>query len=419
MTEEVKVVLVHPDKQHSFKTATALLNMDVLDRYITTVYDKPGSLTRLCAKLVKGNFKKKLQAHRSSEIPDEKIVQFSEFLSLLLFVLVRLDKRGNLYSKLKIYRDTVFNKKVARYCKKNNIDAVVSFDVLSAQLYECLNGLGIKKIIDMSAPYFPEMYSIFERETEKYAASSLQKTLQSPMVKYWKKQNAYEASKADAFLVASEFTKQTLVVNGVEESKIFKCVYGLDHTLFNAQDRTAKPFEPLNCIYVGNVTEQKGYRYLVEAIEQIELVSAKMVNFIVAGAYNAQDDLIAKMKEKVTFTGYLMQNDLKKILLDSHVIVFPSLADGFGLSVLEAMACGVVPICSKNAGVSDLIEDGKNGFTVNAADSKAIYEKLIFLEQNRELLSEMSRNAVVSAQRMVWENYYNDVKRAINTVFRM
>ena len=54
MENKKKVILVHPDKQHSFQTAAVLLDMGVLDKYITTVYDKPGSLTHFVTKVTKG-----------------------------------------------------------------------------------------------------------------------------------------------------------------------------------------------------------------------------------------------------------------------------------------------------------------------------------------------------------------------------
>ncbi len=413
-----KVVLVHPDKQHSFQTATALLAMGTLTQYITTVYDRPGSLTHLLTKLTKGSFKKKLQAHRSEDIPNVKVKQFTELLSLSLLILVRLDKSKRFYSKVKIFRDKVFNKKVARYCIKHNIDGVISFDVVSAQLYKALGDHQIVKILDMSAPYFPYMCSIFEKEAEKYPDTLLHSTLDTPLFDYWKQQAAYEIANTDAFLVASDFTKKTLTESGADESKIFKCVYGLNHSFFNANGRTESATDTLRCVYVGNVTEQKGCRYLFDVIKKIRCDNALKADFTVVGAYNPADPLIAEASDLCTFTGHILPNQLKDILLNSDIMVFPSLADGFGFSVLEAMACGVVPICSRNAGVSDLIKDGENGFVVDAMDSAAIFEKLQYLNQNRAALAVMSTKAAKATDSVIWENYYNAVKNTITCMLK-
>lgn len=417
MNNKTKLVLVHPDKQHSFKTAKALIEAGTLERYITTVYDKPGSLTHLCTKLCRGAFKKKLQAHRSSEIPDSSVKQYTEFLSLLLLIMVRIDKSKKLYSKLKMLRDKLFNKKVARYCIKNNIDAVISFDVVSAQLYKALDKSNVVKIIDMSAPQYSYMCSLFEKEIEKYPDSSLTQILNAPLTGYWRTQSEYEIKMADAFLAASDFTKASLVMSGADEDKIYKCVYGINHDFFNSEDRIKETSETLKCVYVGNITEQKGFRYLFEAIRKIRSEGVK-VNFTMIGAYNPEDTLIKEAMSYCEFTGHILPTRLKEILLQSDVVVFPSLADGFGFSVLEAMACGVVPICSLNAGVSDLIKHEENGLLISAMDSEAIYEGVIKLYENRELLHKLSAATSKSAKAVVWSGYYDDVNNSVDKILK-
>ncbi len=409
-----KVVLVHPDKQHSFKTAAALLDMGVLDKYITTVYDKPGSLTHLITKLTKGTFKKKLQAHRSEDIPDAEVKLYTQFLSLLLLILVRLDKSKRFYSKVKVFRDTRFNKKVAKYCKKHGITTVVSFDVVSAQLYDALGDYKITKVLDMSAPHFDYMCKIFEGEVAKYPDSSVKGLLDSPMFHYWRSQSKKEIAVADAFLVASDFTKKSLVDSGADASKIHKCVYGLNHGLFNADDRTENTTDTLRCVYVGSITEQKGCRYLFETARRIKADGKYPIEFTVVGGYDPSNPLIECAKDYCRFTGYVLPDRLKQILLESDVFIFPSLADGFGFSVLEAMACGVVPISSRNAGVSDLVEDGKSGFVIDPMDVDAMQALLAKLYDNRALLSQMSRAASESTKNIIWDNYFADICAAFS-----
>ena len=114
-----------------------------------------------------------------------------------------------------------------------------------------------------------------------------------------------------------------------------------------------------------------------------------------------------------------MPTKLKQILLSSDVMIFPSLADGFGFAVLEAMACGVVPICSRNAGISDIIENGKNGFVVDAANANAIFEKMLLLKKDCTLLHKLSKNAVESAAQMCWINYYASIGKMVQIITAM
>lgn len=414
MGKSKKIVVAHPDKQHSFKTAVALLEVGVLQKYITTVYDKPGSLTHFFAKIATGTFKKKLQAHKSAEITDKDVKQFSELLSLFLLLLARVDKNRRMYCKVKTYRDKVFNKKVAKYCKKNRIEAIISYDVVSAQLYESLGSYNITKILDMSAPHFEYMCKIFENEVKKHCDSSLEPLLISPMFRYWREQSKKEIICADAFLVASEFTKKSLVESGVNEDQIFKCVYGLDHDFFNADNRKENTSDLLRCVYVGSVTEQKGCRYLFEAIQRIKSTNNSQFEFTIVGGYDSSNPLIRSVKDSCNFVGHVLPDELKGILLRSDVFIFPSLADGFGFSVLEAMACGVVPICSKNAGASDLIEDGKNGFLIDASNTNAICKVLELLNKDKTKLILMKNEVALSSFFCTWKHYNNELEQNLS-----
>ena len=71
------------------------------------------------------------------------------------------------------------------------------------------------------------------------------------------------------------------------------------------------------------------------------------------------------------------------------VIIFPSLSDGFGLSVIEAMSKKVVPIVSKNAGVSDIIINGVNGFTFEVGDNEMVVSKCRYLKDDKLALNSM------------------------------
>lgn len=79
----------------------------------------------------------------------------------------------------------------------------------------------------------------------------------------------------------------------------------------------------------------------------------------------------------------------------------PSYYDSFGLAVLEAMACGVVPIVSPYSGASELIEDGVNGFVVRSADD---IERIMVSAQEASLdLERLRSNAINTAINHSWE----------------
>jgi glycosyltransferase involved in cell wall biosynthesis len=87
------------------------------------------------------------------------------------------------------------------------------------------------------------------------------------------------------------------------------------------------------------------------------------------------------------------------------VLVLPSLHEGFGLVIGEAMGQGVVVITTAHTAGPDLISDGLDGFVVPIRSAEAIEEKLSLLQRDRELLRAMQTAAQAKARSMKWENY--------------
>lgn len=87
------------------------------------------------------------------------------------------------------------------------------------------------------------------------------------------------------------------------------------------------------------------------------------------------------------------------------VFVFPSLFEGFGLVLLEALAMGLPVITTAHTAGPDFIQEGVQGFIVPIRDSAAIAEKLECLHREPERLAEMSRQARLRAREYSWDSY--------------
>ena len=96
------------------------------------------------------------------------------------------------------------------------------------------------------------------------------------------------------------------------------------------------------------------------------------------------------------------EDDHRKIaefLSASDVFVLPSRAENFPLSLLEAIACGSVPIASRVGGIPEIIEDGENGFLFSSEDGEELSEKISMLLENRSLLSVMRKKTMEKAEK--------------------
>lgn len=413
-----KVIVAHPHQQHSFRLATALQREGNLFCYITTVYNKPGSLTSKIIPCLKGVNKIKAEKRRCSDVPDEKVLQFGELLGLLYLLLMRLfknDKRiMNPYDQLV---GRYFGWKVAKYAIKHNVDAVIGYDAECEYMFKILKKYSpkIRRIMDVSAANRLYMKKIYEKDIEITPdfASRLKKErcdlFLSSSQKYMQMLER-EICYTQYFLVPSNFVKKSLKYSGVKEEQMLLCPYGVDLGEFDydhkKNNQGTDDRSPIKAIYVGGVKQLKGISYLLKAFAMID---PNIANLTIVGAGNPNDQDIRPYLSNVKFTGTVAHGEISKLLNQSDVFVFPSLGDGFSLSALEAAASGLPLIISENTGVTDAMTEGKEGFIIPVQSAESIKDKVIWFYKNREQMESMGAAARKMAQRYTWENYYKNV----------
>lgn len=108
------------------------------------------------------------------------------------------------------------------------------------------------------------------------------------------------------------------------------------------------------------------------------------------------------IKSNVIFTGRVSEKELIKEYADALCVVCPSYEEDYGLTAIEAMAFGKPIIaCNDGGGYMEFIEEGKNGFIVEPT-GEAIAEKIKYLNENRDVLKEMSKNAYEFSRKYNW-----------------
>ncbi len=95
------------------------------------------------------------------------------------------------------------------------------------------------------------------------------------------------------------------------------------------------------------------------------------------------------------------------------MLVFPSLFEGFGLVIGEAMSRGLPVITTAHTGGPDILRDGQDGFIVPIRDPEAIAARLLELHRDRELLRMMSESARELAGQLSWQSYQDGTVDAV------
>ena len=209
-----------------------------------------------------------------------------------------------------------------------------------------------------------------------------------------------ECELASRILVGSNFVKQSFVESGVAAEKVLVCPYGVNVQDFVA-DGPARKDGVFRAIWVGQVTQRKGIKYLLEAWRAVQGPGMELV---IAGHFMADPSAFAPYADLYQAAGHLDVQGLRRLYAEADVLVLPSLIEGMGLVVLQAMAAGV-PVIVTTHSAGDIVRDGLDGFFVPIRDSAAIAEKLQLLRDNPELRAEMGRNASVRAQAFTWQRF--------------
>jgi glycosyltransferase involved in cell wall biosynthesis len=157
----------------------------------------------------------------------------------------------------------------------------------------------------------------------------------------------------------------------------------------------------LRVIFIGSLSQRKGLSYLLDAVQQ--LGSAVELTLIGRRVGDCRPlDAALKIHRWIPS---LSHAEVLRELQQHDVMAFPSLFEGFGLVVLEAMACGVPVIATPNGAAPDIIHQGEDGFIIPIRDSQALAEKLELLSKDRDRLASMSQAAQRTATLHSWQVY--------------
>jgi alpha-maltose-1-phosphate synthase len=216
---------------------------------------------------------------------------------------------------------------------------------------------------------------------------------------------------ADAITVPSTYSLQSFVEMGVPASKLHLIPYGVRLESFaKVADPAPDNFE---VIYIGAVNIYKGFPYLLEAFAKLRHPKKRLR--MVGLVADEMRPLLEKLpRENVEFLGHVPQLQLKELLSRSHVLVLPSIDDGFGMVMNQAMACGCPVIASTHTGGPDLITEGQDGFLVPIRDPEAILNRLQQLADDPALQREMGANALSKVKNAGgWEQYGDTWERLL------
>jgi alpha-maltose-1-phosphate synthase len=295
---------------------------------------------------------------------------------------------------------------MARECHRSTVTAVHAYEDCSLWQFIEAKRLGKACIYDMPTCYYQEWERARVELYRKY--SDWVPSQVSPVFHHLRlEQKRQEMTLADLTFVASRYVEET-IREFYPYKDIARIPYGIDAE-FWAPGPIKQP-EPLRFIYAGNVTVRKGIPLLIEAWSKAGLCDAELA---IVGSWGLADSKRRSLPRGIRWLPPCSSRALRDRYRESHVFVFPSYSDGFGLALLEAMACGLPAIASEASIGPEIIKAGC-GFTSPPGNLDRLVELLRWFDRHREQLPIMGRQARVQATGCTWSNYRSLLTGAVS-----
>jgi glycosyltransferase involved in cell wall biosynthesis len=202
---------------------------------------------------------------------------------------------------------------------------------------------------------------------------------------------------ADRIRVSSEWSKSSMVAYGVPPDKITVIPQTINLTRFAPGPVRPTQTGPLRICFVGIVGLHKGFVYLLKAMKSIGTERAS-VAFVGATGDRCSRSVFEREQSGLAVT--CAPGDPVATYQQSEIFVLPSLQDGFGFVVAEAMACGLPVIVTDKCGAQSWVRPGETGWIVPAGDSEAIAAALEEALQRRDELSAMGMRARAEVEKL-------------------
>jgi glycosyltransferase involved in cell wall biosynthesis len=171
------------------------------------------------------------------------------------------------------------------------------------------------------------------------------------------------------------------------------------------QEKLFRQTARIRIVQIGRFTPDKGSQYSRVALEKI-LKKYRNVEVSFIGTCCDIDIVLSEFDENIRSQIRVVPryaNEELPMLLESHQIkLFPTLSEGFGIALLEAMACGLAPIATYTPGPCEIITPEYDGILIPSRDSQAIEDALERLILDKKLLSKLQANAYRTAQKYSW-----------------
>lgn len=300
-----------------------------------------------------------------------------------------------------VYRD--LDRAVAGHLRSRScqVAAVYAYEDGAHDSFLAAAETGRVRIYDLPIAHWRTLRRLLEEEAERLPdwAPTMEGLRDSP-AKHARKDAEIEL--ADHVVVASSFTRDSLRAQ-FGDLPVHVTPYGCPPPSASPPAARAQG-APIELLYAGHLAQRKGIADLVAALSLLQTDwRLTLAGPRPAAAPRALDALLED--ERVTWLGTVPHATLLERMAKAHVFVFPSIVEGFGMVITEALSAGLPVITTPHTAGPDILRDGVDGFILPIRSPEAIADRITRLAEDETRRREMAAAARETAGRMSWARY--------------
>lgn len=222
-----------------------------------------------------------------------------------------------------------------------------------------------------------------------------------------------------SFHAISQSTKDDLVRRGVARDRIHVIHPGVDADWFRPDPTAARAATP-RFLYVGRLKRYKGLETAVRAVAEVRRRGCP-IRLDVAGDGGDRERLAGlvrrlKLAEAVSFWGFVPESSKRTLLRQAWAVVLPSAKEGWGISNIEAAACGTPAVAADSPGLRESVRHEETGLLVPYGDVEALASALERLARHPDQVTRLGAGARRFAESFSWDRAAADTETQLLTL---
>jgi len=406
--ESQKFTVSHAGKQHSYHLAYALKMLDKLQGFYTSSYVEQEWLQKLVIQSGNQFFTRRFKDGLSAPF-----VHSHWKFELKEAIMRKLQGKSMAVQNQVYQRDSDFDKMMAKKLSGIESSHFWGFQGSCHDSLVAAKASGKTAICELATAHVIQAKKILAKEARLQPewADSIDNLYFPPT---YEKRLEEEPQLADVVIAASGFTKWTLTESGIPEDKIRVLPLGFEaEKIPYVLPEKGISNRPLRLLFAGTATQRKGISYLIEAMKAIG--KTPDIELHIVGGIQGSGTALWKNEEWFHYHKPVSQYEMFRLYQDFDALVLPTIFEGFGLVIVEAMAAGLPVITTAHSMGPEVIESEKNGWLVPIRNPNAIAEAILSLRNlNDTQYLNMRQNARKAALQFTWENYAKNLKLICN-----